>query len=155
MFVLPTEKILLLEWKQGAWLSAVSWQGFCPFGHEGSCQLLSIRVSTAVTVAAYIELNCEDIRGLSGKYKKNMSCSLRGLTVFLSDYSVQNQLMNTNLPPPQDRQMQMAVSLLGYKASLVLPSCPPRPSRSPQTPPPAVTLYPGQLLCVRERGAVN
>ncbi len=29
--------------------------GFCPFGHEGSCQLLSVRVSTAVTTAAYIQ----------------------------------------------------------------------------------------------------
>jgi hypothetical protein len=46
--------------------------GFCPFGHEGSCQLLSIRVSTAATIAAYIELSFEDIRGLLGKYNKNM-----------------------------------------------------------------------------------
>ena len=33
--------------------------------------------------------------------------------------SVQNQLMYTNLPPPLDGQMQTAVSLLVYEASLV------------------------------------
>jgi hypothetical protein len=36
-----------------------------------------------------------------------------------SDYSVQKQLMYTNLPPPLIGQIQTAVSLLGYKASLV------------------------------------
>jgi hypothetical protein len=53
---------ILLEWKLGAWLSPISWKGFCPFGHERSCQLPSIRLSIAVTTAAYIE-------GLSGNYK--------------------------------------------------------------------------------------
>jgi hypothetical protein len=54
----------------GAWLSAVGWKEFCPFGLEESCQLLSIRLSTAVTMAAYIEHSFEDIRGLSGNYKE-------------------------------------------------------------------------------------
>jgi hypothetical protein len=34
------------------------------------------------------------------------------------DFSVQNQVMYSNLPPPLDRQMQRAVSLLVYEASL-------------------------------------
>jgi hypothetical protein len=50
-----------------------------------------------------------------------MSCFIRELPskpLIPSDYSVQNQLMNTNLPPPLDGQMQMVVSFLGYIASL-------------------------------------
>jgi hypothetical protein len=47
--VLHQKKLCTVEWKLGAWLWAVGWCGFCPLGHEGSCQLLSIRVSTAVT----------------------------------------------------------------------------------------------------------
>jgi hypothetical protein len=38
-----------------------------------------MRVSTAVTTSAYIELSFEDIRVLLGKYKKNMSHFLREL----------------------------------------------------------------------------
>jgi hypothetical protein len=50
----PT-KLFAVEWKLRAWLCAVGWREFCPFGHEGSCPLLSIKVSTAVTAAAYIQ----------------------------------------------------------------------------------------------------
>jgi hypothetical protein len=50
--------------KLGAWLCAVGWWGFCPVGDEESCQLRSIRVSTAVTRQLSLRLSLESIRGL-------------------------------------------------------------------------------------------
>jgi hypothetical protein len=61
----------------------------------------------------------EDIGGLLGKYKKNMSYYFIEdfpQSPFSSDFFVQNQSMYSNIPPPLDGQMQMAVSLLGYIA---------------------------------------
>jgi hypothetical protein len=39
--------------------------------------------------------------------------------IIKKDFSVQNQVVYSNLPPPLDGQIQTAVSLLVYKASLV------------------------------------
>jgi hypothetical protein len=64
-------------------------------------------------------LGLEGISGLLGKCKDNMGWSLGGLSSKPLFYSVQNQFMYSNLPPPLDGQMQRAVSLLGYTASLV------------------------------------
>jgi hypothetical protein len=100
--------IITVEWELGAWLSAVSQQGYFPLGHEGSCQLLSIRVATAVTLAAYIGLSFEDLRGLSVNYKKNMSYFPRGLPskpISPPNFSVQYQLIYLNIPLPLDGQM--------------------------------------------------
>jgi hypothetical protein len=42
-------------------------KGFVLFGHEGSCQLLSIRVSTAVTTAAYTKTKVGRYHGALGE----------------------------------------------------------------------------------------
>ncbi len=65
------------------------------------CQQLPHRQLTLV-------LSFEDLRGISLK------------TLIPSDFSVQNQVMYSNLLPPLDGQMQTAVSHLVYKASLTL-----------------------------------
>ncbi len=70
-------------------------------------------------------LSFKDLRGLSGKYKMNKSYFLRiSLKAPIpSDFSVQNQVKYSNLPPPLDGQIQTAVSILVYRASLVYILC--------------------------------
>jgi hypothetical protein len=71
--------VCTVEWNWGLGSVLLPGGGFCPFGHEGSCQLFSIRVSTAVTWQLSLRLSLESIRGLLGKYKKNMSYLIGGL----------------------------------------------------------------------------
>jgi hypothetical protein len=72
------KKLYTAEWILRAWLCAVSWWGFWLVGREGSCQLHSIRVSTAVTRQLSLRLSLESISWLSRKYK-NMGYFLGGL----------------------------------------------------------------------------
>jgi hypothetical protein len=100
----------------GTWLCAIGWWGFCPFGHEGSCQLFSIRVSTAVTWQLSLRFSLESIRGLLGKYKKNMSYLIGGLPAMpLFPLTILYKSVNVLKPSSTTgQQMQTAVSLLGY-----------------------------------------
>jgi hypothetical protein len=60
-------------------LYTVELTGGGPVGRDGSCQLLSIRVSTAVAWQLSLRLSLKSIMGLFGKYKTNMCYFLGGL----------------------------------------------------------------------------